>query len=189
LGDRYYRALDPGSTGQKISAHTTEGEQMRAVMKVFDEKKKKFSNNVRDMKLDLPKPLDNLNIPGKVLGGELTITKYVAFILFGLSVGLTGFSEEMKSFFDWCVDGVVELIQGQIQQVEIKKNRVKVNNSLPKNVTVRLLILQNVFLIGGFGESPYLQEELKESLDLRRITMRRPDTSQVYPIHLSVEGF
>ena len=43
-----------------------------------------------------------------------------------------GFSEEMKSFFDPCVDGVVELIQGQIQQVEKKKNRVKVNNSLPK---------------------------------------------------------
>ena len=88
-----------------------------------------------------------------------------------------GFSEEMKSFFDPCVDGVVELIQGQIQQVEVKKNRVKVNNSLSNNVMVRQLIAQNVFLVGGFGESPYLQEELKESLDLRKITMRRPDTS------------
>ena len=83
----------------------------------------------------------------------------------------------MKSFFNPCVEGVVELIQGQIQQVEKRRNRVKVNNSLPKNVTVGQLIVQNVILVGGFGESLYLQEELKESLDLRRITMQRPDTS------------
>ena len=57
---------------------------MRDVMKAFDEKKRKFSqNDVRDVKLDLPKPLDNLNIPGKVLGGELTITVCVAFLSFG----------------------------------------------------------------------------------------------------------
>jgi hypothetical protein len=51
-----------------------------------------------------------------------------------LSAGLTGFSEEMKGLFDPCVDRVVELIQGQIQQVERKKNRVKVKISWPKNV-------------------------------------------------------
>ena len=83
----------------------------------------------------------------------------------------------MKSFFDPCVDGVVDLILGQVQQVERKYDRVRVNSSLPKNVMVRQLIVQNVFLVGGFGESPYLQEELEESLGLRRITMRRPDTS------------
>jgi len=83
LGDRHYRTLDPESRGQKISAHTTEREQMRIVMKKFDGIKRKFSNNARDMKLDLPKPLDNLNIPGKVLGGELTITVCVAFLSFG----------------------------------------------------------------------------------------------------------
>jgi len=84
---------------------------------------------------------------------------------------------EMRSLFDPCVDGVVELIQGQIQQVERRHNRVKVNNSLPKNVMVRQLIVQNVLLIGGFGESPHLQEELKRSLALRKLTMQRPDTS------------
>jgi hypothetical protein len=56
---------------------------MRVLMKDFDERKKKFSNNARDMKLDLPEPLENLNIPGKVLEGELTITVYVTSILFG----------------------------------------------------------------------------------------------------------
>ena len=83
----------------------------------------------------------------------------------------------MKSFFERCVDGVVEQIQSQIQQVEVKKNRVKVNNSLSNNVMVRQLIAQNVFLVGGFGESPYLQEELEESLRLIKVAMRRPDTS------------
>lgn len=38
-------------------------------------------------------------------------------------------SDEMKSFFDPCVDGVVELIQGQIQQVERTRNRVKVRQA------------------------------------------------------------
>lgn len=70
---------------------------------------------------------------------------------------LTLISTEMKGLFDPCVDKVVDLIQGQIQQVERTKNRVK-----------------NVFLVGGFGESLYLQQELKKSLDLRKIKMRRP---------------
>lgn len=39
---------------------------------------------------------------------------------------LTLFSDEMKQMFDPCIDRVVELIQGQIQQVERTKNRVKV---------------------------------------------------------------
>jgi hypothetical protein len=58
-----------------------------------------------------------------------------------LNTGLTGFSLEMKDLFDKCVDGVVELIKGQIQQVERKKYRVKVINTLPKYVKSRQLII------------------------------------------------
>lgn len=36
----------------------------------------------------------------------------------------------MKDFFDPCVDRIVELIQGQISQVERKGHRVKVSSSL-----------------------------------------------------------
>jgi DNA-binding MurR/RpiR family transcriptional regulator len=36
---------------------------------------------------------------------------------------------------------------------------------------------QNVFLIGGFGESKYVQAELEQSLMFRDITLIRPDTS------------
>lgn len=143
IGDRYYRVLDPRNIGQQVGVHTSESKQMRQLMKEFDPHKKAFSNNVGDvMMLDLPAPLEKLNIVGKVSEGELIITH-----------------EEMKAIFDLCVDEVVQLIQGQITQVEMKHYRVK-----------------NVFLVGGFGESPYLQEELKRSLNLRKITMRRPDT-------------
>jgi hypothetical protein len=36
------------------------------------------------------------------------------------------FSDEMRYFFDDCIDGVIELIQSQITQVENKRNRVRV---------------------------------------------------------------
>ena len=53
---------------------------MRQVMKAFDAHKKIFSNSVPEVKLDLPKPL---NIPGKIVEGELTITQYVSLMSFG----------------------------------------------------------------------------------------------------------
>jgi len=60
---------------EKISSHTTEGESMRELMRRFDPLKKQFHQKHRDMHLDLPKPLDNLNLEGKVNGGEIIITK------------------------------------------------------------------------------------------------------------------
>jgi hypothetical protein len=45
---------------------------MRVVMKIFDEAKRKFPKH--NKKMDLPKPLDNLNVPGKVFGGEIGIS-------------------------------------------------------------------------------------------------------------------
>ena len=37
-----------------------------------------------------------------------------------MSAGLTGFSEEMKSFFEWCVDRVIELILSQINSFDAR---------------------------------------------------------------------
>jgi hypothetical protein len=84
LGEKYYRALDPHSARHNISAYITEGKLMRAVMKVFDGHKKRFSINARDVQLDLPAPLNRLNIPGKVSEGQVTISKYVicSFLVF-----------------------------------------------------------------------------------------------------------
>jgi hypothetical protein len=47
---------------------------MRALMKTFDGYKRKFSGDHRDIKMDLPEPLDDLTVGKQVLGGELTIT-------------------------------------------------------------------------------------------------------------------
>lgn len=142
LGERYFQQLDPNSRRSGISA-ISEGSRMRHVIKQFDPHKKKFSSNSPSMKIDLPEPLNNITIPGKVNQGELTIT-----------------NAEMKSFFDPCVDGVIELYQGQLQQIERRGRR-----------------LRNVFLIGGFGESPFLQAELQTALSYRKVELRRPDTS------------
>jgi hypothetical protein len=75
LGPDNYRKLEPRSVGQKISQSATEGRWMRELMKEFDKKKRIFCNDGSSMKIDLPEPLANLNLPGKVEGGEFTITK------------------------------------------------------------------------------------------------------------------
>jgi hypothetical protein len=74
IGDENYKELDPRNASQKISSHATEGKQMRALMKTFDGYKRKFSEDHRDIKMDLPEPLDDLTVGKQVLGGELTIT-------------------------------------------------------------------------------------------------------------------
>ncbi|KIY02396.1 uncharacterized protein Z520_02534 [Fonsecaea multimorphosa CBS 102226] len=69
-------------------------------------------------------------------------------------------SATMTGFFNACVETIMNLLQGHIRQIE--------------NVNKQC---RNIFLVGGFGESPYLQEEIEFSLSLRRIKLRRPDTS------------
>lgn len=75
LGEVNYRELDPRNAGQKIGAHSTEGRRMREVMKEFDKFKRDFPKKNREMKMDLPEPLDKITIGTKVIEGELTITR------------------------------------------------------------------------------------------------------------------
>jgi hypothetical protein len=82
------------------------------------------------MKIDLPEPLINLNIDDKVVLGELTITKYVYFYILALFLLPKCYSEETRSFFDPSVDTIIELILGQINQIERIQIRVRVNSSL-----------------------------------------------------------
>lgn len=59
---------------------------MRELMSEFNKLKRKFSKDHRDMRMDLPAPLDNLNMDTSVVGGEITITKCVtAFRSFTLT--------------------------------------------------------------------------------------------------------
>lgn len=143
IKDENYRELDPRNASQKISSHAIEGKEMRELMTGFDKIKRAFSKEIPDMKIDLPEPLDSLSTGYQVVDGELTVT-----------------NANMRSFFDPCIDQIVELVKGQISQVERKGSRVR-----------------NIFLVGGFGESIYLQKELELSLRLRQIQLRRPDTS------------
>ncbi|KAH0538333.1 hypothetical protein FGG08_005068 [Glutinoglossum americanum] len=159
LGEKNYQQLDQTQLVHKISSHDTEGQQMRELMKEFNKLKRKFKKDHRDMKIDLPEPLHNLDMDNRVIGGEITITKFVtAYPFFHSLLMLT--SDNMRSFFDPCVDRIVELIEGQIAQVARLQTRLK-----------------NIFLIGGFAESKYLREEIEYSLRLRNIQVRRPDTS------------
>jgi hypothetical protein len=109
----------------KIGSHSVEGQQMRELMQGFDRQKRKFNRDHRDIKMDLPHPLENLTKGNTVVGGEITITKSVTTFLF-FYCKLMRISETMRSFFDPCVDRIVELILGQIAQVDKLRTRVKV---------------------------------------------------------------
>lgn len=90
----------------------------------------------------------------------------------------------MKSLMDKCVSPVIELILDQIKEASrLKGRQIKVRKSSsifgPQHTRMRLT-RQNVFLVGGFGASPYLQEELQESLSLIRKKLRRPDAAKSY---------
>jgi hypothetical protein len=75
LGDENYQKLDPTDVSQMVSSHTVQGIQMRDIMKKFDVYKRKFHKGYDDeIKLELPEELEDLNIEGKVLDGELKIT-------------------------------------------------------------------------------------------------------------------
>ena len=124
LGEKTYQKLDQAQLVHKISSHVTEGRQMRILMSDFNKLKTKFERNHRDMRMDLPEPLHNLNMDN-VEGGQITITKSVTAYLFFHSL-LTMTSGDMRSFFDPCVDRIVELIDGQIAQVDRLRTRVNV---------------------------------------------------------------
>jgi len=49
---------------------------MRKLMADFDDLKKGFDKGSRDMHLDLPEPLNNLDLEHKVQGGQIIISKY-----------------------------------------------------------------------------------------------------------------
>ncbi|KIW07011.1 uncharacterized protein PV09_01906 [Verruconis gallopava] len=70
-------------------------------------------------------------------------------------------NETMRDFFNPCVDEIIEMIKLHIREIESHGSRAK-----------------NLFLIGGFGESKFLQEEIRDSLRMRsEIALRMPETS------------
>ncbi|KAF2823206.1 actin-like ATPase domain-containing protein [Ophiobolus disseminans] len=106
LGD-HYKMLDSRSAEDMINARATEAGAMRDLMRDFEGQKKAFHKECHEMHIDLPEPLVQLTVPGRVEEGELTIT-----------------NEDMCSFFDPHVDRIIELIQDHVLQVEEKGSTV-----------------------------------------------------------------
>lgn len=73
LGEERYQQLDPNAGVKKISSHTIEGKQIRELMARFNLQKEHFEQDGKDRRLDLPHPLDNLNLPNRVDDGQITI--------------------------------------------------------------------------------------------------------------------
>lgn len=72
LGQSNYLILDPENEGE-IRSHAAEGERMRELMKAFTRKKISFKNNVGDIRIGLPSPLDTLEWGPAVRAGEIAI--------------------------------------------------------------------------------------------------------------------
>ena len=90
----------------------------------------------------------------------------------------------MASFFEPSATRIVEMIDNQREQIEYSPQlsvRLKVRaydiSTKQENRTPCANIGQNVFLVGGFAESQYLQESIRDSLDMRDLELRIPDTS------------
>ncbi|CAO2656251.1 Nn.00g050540.m01.CDS01 [Neocucurbitaria sp. VM-36] len=66
----------------------------------------------------------------------------------------------MEHFFDVCIEKVVDMVKYHMDRIEER-------GSQPKNV----------FLVGGFGASDYLQQQIEYTLKLWKIKFRTPQTS------------
>ena len=75
IGEKYYRQLDGNPDVEKISFHTTEGQAMRELMRQFEIRKKNFCMDTGDSYIDLPAPLHNITIAGKVEEGQIKISR------------------------------------------------------------------------------------------------------------------
>jgi hypothetical protein len=67
--------LDPNLDVEKLATHASETPPMRLLMKEFDLKKRTFGLHGVDCQLELPAPLENHSIPGRVNQGLLTIRR------------------------------------------------------------------------------------------------------------------
>lgn len=111
IGKENFAKLDKENALRPVSTHTSESGPMRELMKRFDAKKKTFSNATQGtIRIDLPPPLDGLNIEGRVRDGELMISP-----------------QEMGNIFKFCVNTIVEQIDGLAERVSMdQKSRIKV---------------------------------------------------------------
>lgn len=98
-------------------------------MRSFDEWKKSFSSRSGDIKFYVPEgPLWEVSIEGKLQEGELTIPRSVKILFHPFVKANRCISDHMMKFFNYSIDNVVKLINGQRMQADNKNYRVKVGN-------------------------------------------------------------
>ncbi|KAH7078168.1 hypothetical protein BKA63DRAFT_552283 [Paraphoma chrysanthemicola] len=144
IGDENWEKLDPEMKLDRTASYDSETPAMRSLMDEFDIRKERFdATETRDIRFDLPEPLDNLDA-GEVRSGEVTIPRQC-----------------MESFFDACLEDIIPMLRHHMAQIE------SLASGKPKNL----------FLVGGFGSSPYLQHYIQKAMKVYRIKFRTPDTS------------
>lgn len=142
IGRENFAKLDKENALRPISTHTSESGPMRELMKRFDAKKKTFSNATQSIiRIDLPPPLDGLNVEGRVRDGELTIHP-----------------QEMGNIFKYCVNKVVELIDDLAERVTMDNSkRIKVcaqailkrgpiKSSIPPALATTIFFIENLLI-------------------------------------------
>ena len=75
LGVENYAKLDPLNAQNRINAHTLETGPIRKLVEKFVIKKHAFTSTDEDIRIDLPEPLNALDVEDRVRQGELTIRR------------------------------------------------------------------------------------------------------------------
>jgi len=70
---------------------------------------------------------------------------------------LTNRREDMMGLFDPLITQIIELVNDQVSVADKQSEKI-----------------HQVFLVGGFGESPYLNLRMKEWCNARNISLKNP---------------
>ena len=81
----------------------------------------------------------------------------------------------MKSFFDPGISQIIDLIQGQIQQVEGMQKQARVGNQGKLSFASLLTHSQAVLNIGDLSENEYIQQQLTNAISDKSTTVFRLD--------------
>jgi hypothetical protein len=75
IGVENYGKLDRLNARSRINAHTLEDGPIRRLVESFVIKKHAFSSSTQSVRIDLPEPLNALDLGDRVRQGELTISR------------------------------------------------------------------------------------------------------------------
>ncbi|KAH7417779.1 hypothetical protein BKA64DRAFT_761386 [Cadophora sp. MPI-SDFR-AT-0126] len=150
LGPDDYEKLEPNSK-KRIKPHSTTGRKMRDVMKSFVEHKCSFTGGEdadHRFTIELPAEFKGLSIDDYVDEGLLQLDR-----------------NDMMLLFEKCVDEIVALVKRQEKEVMTKYDDQGIAR------------IKSILMIGGFGESVFLQDVIREQMEVNNITIHRPATS------------